>query len=247
MSSLYKSVKVFDYEIFISPVEDIDLHKKTLISTINQYSYVMAEQDSDFKNALKQSDILLPDGIAIVLAAKILTDNKIKKIAGADVHHALLEKLNHEGGSCFFLGASETTLSKIKARLKQEYQNIRVGTFSPPFKNTFTDAENQQMLDEVNAFAPEVLFIGMTAPKQEKWAYKNKDLVTANIICSIGAVFDFYAGTIKRPSPIVITMGLEWLFRLIKEPKRMWKRYLYFGPAYIFLLMKEKYKCSKMQ
>jgi N-acetylglucosaminyldiphosphoundecaprenol N-acetyl-beta-D-mannosaminyltransferase len=87
---------------------------------------------------------------------------------------------------------------------------------------------------------PDVLFIGMTAPKQEKWAHAYKAVLDAKVICSIGAVFDFYAGTIERPNKIWINLGLEWLGRLVKEPKRMWRRYLYYGPVFGFYLVREK-------
>lgn len=98
------------------------------------------------------------------------------------------------------------------------------------------------MIDEINVFMPDVLFIGMTAPKQEKWAHEHKTLLDARIICSIGAVFDFYAGTVVRPNKIWINLGLEWFVRLLKEPKRMWKRYLFYGPVFIKLMLKEKIK-----
>lgn len=98
------------------------------------------------------------------------------------------------------------------------------------------------MIAAVNAFQPDVLFVGMTAPKQEKWSYKHKPQLDAKIICSIGAVFDFYAGTVARPSPFWIKMRLEWFIRLIKEPKRMWKRYLYYGPIFIKLILQQKFK-----
>ena len=82
----------------------------------------------------------------------------------------------------------------------------------------------------------------MTAPKQEKWAYSNKTRIDAQLICSIGAVFDFYAGTVQRPSDVWIDLSLEWLGRLVKEPKRMWKRYLYYGPVFFYYLVNQKFK-----
>ena len=98
------------------------------------------------------------------------------------------------------------------------------------------------MIKAVNRFQPEVLFVGMTAPKQEKWSFQHKDQLNTKIICSIGAVFDFYAGTVERPSPFWINLGLEWFIRLIKEPKRMWKRYLYYGPIFIKMMVVHKIK-----
>jgi N-acetylglucosaminyldiphosphoundecaprenol N-acetyl-beta-D-mannosaminyltransferase len=200
----------------------------------------MAEKDIEFKKALVNSDILLPDGVGITAALKILQGQSVKKIAGADIHQHLLEKLNKEGGKCFYLGSKQSTLDAIRERLNNEYPNIKVGLYSPPFKPRFTDEENSEMVQTVNAFKPDVLFVGMTAPKQEKWSYLHKDQLDTKVICPIGAVFDFYAETIKRPSQFWISLGLEWFIRLIKEPKRMAKRYLYYGPVFVWELVKVK-------
>ncbi|WP_214070561.1 WecB/TagA/CpsF family glycosyltransferase [Mucilaginibacter sp. dw_454] len=236
----YSTVDVLDYSIFNSSLSKLNFDKKTLITTVNQYSYMIAEKDEDFKKALIGSDILLPDGVGIVAAAKMMTGDNVKKIAGADIHQYLLQKLNQEGASCFYLGASESTLELIKKRLAKDYPKIKVGSYSPPFKAEFSDEENQGMIDAVNAFKPKVLFVGMTAPKQEKWSYRFKDQLDTTIICAIGAVFDFYAETITRPSDFWVNLGLEWAVRLAKEPKRMAKRYLYYGPAFVFELVKAK-------
>ncbi|MEO8254530.1 MAG: WecB/TagA/CpsF family glycosyltransferase, partial [Flavobacterium sp.] len=187
----------------------------------------------------------LPDGMAIVLAVRFLYGKTIKKIAGADIHQFLLEDLNAKSGSCFYLGSSPETLEKIKARVRLEYPNVTVSMFSPPYKSEFSENDNQEMIAAVNANKPDVLFVGMTAPKQEKWSYSNKAALDTKIICSIGAVFDFYAGTVKRPSPFWIKLKLEWFLRLIKEPKRMWRRYLYYGPIFIKLIIIQKMKNSK--
>ena len=230
------------YSIFTGELEDLCLTEKCLVSTLNQYSYCVAENDSEFKMSLLKSDVLLPDGIAIVAASKFLEGKKIKKIAGADLHQFMLNELNQIGGSCFYLGSCDKTLHKIKERLAVEFPDISADIYSPPFKTEFTASDNALMLKMINAFNPDVLFVGMTAPKQEKWAYSHKKAIDARMICSIGAVFDFYAGTKKRPNKIWIGFGLEWLGRLIREPKRMWKRYIYYGFVFGYYLSKEKYK-----
>ncbi len=242
MIYLSSTVSLLDYSIFQGNLNQIDFSRKILINTINQYSFCIAEKKAVFKKALQDSDILLPDGIAIVAAVHLLTGKKIKKIAGADIHFHLLQELNQKGGSCFYLGSKEKTLLKITERISLEFPNIRVGTFSPAYKAEFSKMDNIKMVESVNNFRPDVLFVGMTAPKQEKWAYKHKEELDAKIICTIGAVFDFYAGTVKRPSPFWIDLKLEWFIRLLKEPKRMWKRYLYYGPVFIGLILKEKVK-----
>lgn len=231
---------LLDFPIYSNPLQQLDWSQKTLINTINQYSFCIAQEDAAFKKALQAADVLLPDGMAIVAATRLLTNTKITKLAGAQLHDFLLHKLNETSGSCFYLGASQDTLDKINNRVKKEFPNVKVYNYSPPFKAVFTESDNQNMLVAVNTIAPEVLFIGMTAPKQEKWAFEHKDLLQARTICSIGAVFDFYAGTVKRPSPFWISLRLEWLIRLVKEPRRMWKRYLYYGPIFIGHILSEK-------
>ncbi|MRI02598.1 WecB/TagA/CpsF family glycosyltransferase [Kriegella sp. EG-1] len=230
------------YQVFNGELAEAFSQQKTLVSTINQYSYCIAEEDLEFKKALEQSEILLPDGIGIVVAAKLLYGKKIKKIAGADLHDFLLKKLNNNQGSCFYLGSSEKTLSLIQSRISKDYPNIRTGFYSPPYKNKFSAEDNAKMIAAVNDFKPDVLFVGMTAPKQEKWSFAHKNELDTTIICSIGAVFDFYAGTLKRPNKVWVNLGLEWLGRLIKEPKRMWKRYIYYGVVFLKYLIKAFFK-----
>lgn len=234
------TVGLLDYSILACPLDKLKFNSKCLVNTINQYSYIAAQKDTDFRKALVESDVLLADGIGIVAALKMLKGENVKKIAGADLHQYLLEKLNKEGGRCFYLGSKQSTLDAIRERLNREYPNVKVGLYSPPFKPQFTDEENAEMIRAINTFKPDVLFVGMTAPKQEKWSYLHKDQLETKIICPIGAVFDFYAETIKRPSKFWINLGLEWFIRLVKEPKRMSKRYLYYGPVFAYDLLKLK-------
>lgn len=214
-------------------------NSKLLINTINAYSYNLAQEDEKFSMALSASDILLPDGISIVWAIKLLNKLKIRKIAGADLFLYEMNRLQQIKGKCFFLGSSESTLKKIKERATLEYPEITIETFSPPFKPSFTEEDNQIMLNHINAFNPDVLFVGMTAPKQEKWAYSNFNNINAKHVCCIGAVFDFYAGTVRRAPQWMIHLSLEWFYRLVKEPKRMWRRYLIGNIKFIIHIINE--------
>jgi N-acetylglucosaminyldiphosphoundecaprenol N-acetyl-beta-D-mannosaminyltransferase len=228
------------YDLFNGNLNSLDCASKTIVNTINQYSFCVAERDRDFKLALKNSDVLLPDGIGIVMAVKTVSGQDIKKISGSDLHENLLKRQNNSKGRCFYLGSNENTLTKIRERIKYEYPDITCETYSPPYKASFSEEENDEMISAINAFKPDVLFVGMTAPKQEKWVHEHRADIDARIICSVGAVFDFFAGTVKRPSPFWINLGLEWFVRLCKEPKRMWKRYIYYGPIFVYALLREK-------
>jgi N-acetylglucosaminyldiphosphoundecaprenol N-acetyl-beta-D-mannosaminyltransferase len=233
-------ISILGYSIQTS-LPDAIAQEKLVINTINPHSYCEAKADAQFQQALQASDVLLPDGIGIVFAAKLLVGKKIPKIAGSDLHAHLIQKANKEGLKIFYLGASQDTLQKIQNRLVKEQPNCSAGFYSPPFKAEFNEEENTQMLAAIHAFAPDILFVGMTAPKQEKWVHAHKSQINARIICSIGAVFDFYAGTVKRSHPIWIKMGLEWLPRLLREPRRLARRNFISTPRFIFSVFKEKY------
>ena len=232
---MYKTLKVMNYDVFIDDLSSIkiDQDKKQIINTINPHSYVTAKDDKVFAEALDASDTLLPDGSGIVLAVKQINKEHIQKIAGSDLHIHLLEVLDKTGGSVFYMGASQKTLDKIHHRIAEEYPFVKVGSYSPPFKAEFSKEENDEIVSKVNAFSPDVLFVGMTAPKQEKWLHENKDVLDYKIASSIGAVFDFYAGTVQRPSQFWLDLHLEWLPSLLKEPKRLWRRNFVSTPLFL--------------
>ena len=227
-------MKIMNYEVFTDDLNTLDLTKRQVINTINPHSYVTAKDDKPFFEALHDSDLLIPDGSGIVIAASFINKQSIKKIAGAQLHQFLLESMDKIAGKVFYMGASQKTLDKIHEKMKIEYPNIIVESYSPPFKAEFSNDENQVIIDKINDFNPHVLFIGMTAPKQEKWLHTHKAKLNFTISSSIGAVFDFYAGTVERPSDFWVDIHLEWLGRLIKEPKRMWRRNFVSTPVFLF-------------
>ena len=217
---------------------------KQLINTINAHSYNTALKDSEFAEALSKGNVLIPDGVSIIMACKWLKakSQPQERIAGWDLFQFEMNKLNKKGGTCFFLGSSNNTLALIKEKAKKIYPNLKVEAYSPPYKGEFTEEENQAMIDAVNKVNPDLLWIGMTAPKQEKWAYAHfNELQVKGHIGTIGAVFDFFAGTVQRAPIWWQEHGLEWLYRLLKEPKRMWRRYIIGNTLFLWNVMKEKF------
>ena len=216
---------------------------KLLINTINAHSYNTALKDPLFAEALLKGDALIPDGAGIVMACKWLStpQRPLERIAGWDLFQFEMDKLNKKGGKCFFMGSSEKVLSLIKEKAAVVYPNITVETYSPPYKAEFSEEDNRRMIEAVNRAKPDLLWVGMTAPKQEKWAYAHlKELDVNGPIGTIGAVFDFFAGNIRRAPLWWQKHGMEWLYRLIKEPKRMWKRYIIGNTLFLGYLVKEK-------
>jgi N-acetylglucosaminyldiphosphoundecaprenol N-acetyl-beta-D-mannosaminyltransferase len=219
--------------------------QKILINTINAHSYNVAQKDTEFYNALIKSDILIPDGVGIVYALRFMSGIRSKKIAAWDLMIYELEQLNKIKGKCFFLGSSEKVLKMLIKHAAEDFPDVLFATYSPPFKPVFNEEDNSAMINAINTFAPEVLFVGMTAPKQEKWSAKHFDRLNIKHVCCIGATFDFYAGTVKRAPKWWLKRGLEWLYRFIMEPKRLWRRYLLGIPKFAFLILIEKLKFEK--
>ncbi len=232
-------MRFLDYKI-CSELPEIPSDRKIFVNTINPHSYCLAEDDIFFKNALISSDFLIPDGIGVVWAFSFLYKKKIKKISGYDMHLHFLKLLSNRKGKVFYLGSSEETLYRIKNRLSIDFPALTVSNFSPPYKSEFSEEDSLEMLHAISKCSPDILFVGMTAPKQEKWVYKYREFIDAKVICSIGAVFDFYAGTVKRPNEFWIKLGLEWLFRFLKEPRRLWKRNLVSTPKFILDMLRIK-------
>lgn len=214
--------------------------EKLLINTVNAYGFNLAHADPDYRSSLLESDILLPDGVGAVLAGRVLAGSHFRKVSGYDLFIHEMEELNSRGGRCFFLGSSEKVLDLIRDRAAREYPDVEAAFYSPPYKAEFSADDNRLMLEAVNAFRPDVLFVGMTAPKQEKWSAAHFDGIVSGHVCSIGAVFDFYAGTVERAPAWMISIGLEWFYRLIREPRRMWRRYVIGNPRFLWLLLRAK-------
>lgn len=217
---------------------------KALVNTINAHSYNTAQKDETFAEALCKGDYLIPDGASIVKACRWLKakSQPQERIAGWDLFMLEMQTLysRNPEGRVMFLGSSEKVLSLIRERAAHDYPNLEVITYSPPYKQEFSDEDNQAMIKAINEAAPDLLWIGMTAPKQEKWAYMHWDELNIHCHCgTVGAVFDFYAGTVKRAPLWWQEHSLEWLYRLLMEPRRMWRRYIIGNAKFLYYIYKE--------
>ena len=228
---------------------------KLLINTINAHSFNTAKKDKLFAEALTNGDALIPDGVSIVKACRWIKAKSQPKerIAGWDLFEFEMNKLeqlgirNEELGvsrsrplTVMFMGSSQKVLDLIVKRAAKVYPHLKVVTYSPPYKPEFSDEDNKAIIEAINAADPDLLWIGMTAPKQEKWTYSHwKELDIHCHVGTIGAVFDFFAGTVERAPMWWQRHGLEWLYRLLKEPKRMWRRYIIGNALFLWNMTRE--------
>lgn len=219
---------------------------KLLINTINAHSFNTAQKDALFAEALMKGDVLIPDGASIVKACGWINAKSQPKerVAGWDLFSFEMSALNDNAlkKRVMFMGSSEKVLSMIKEKAAEVYPHLEIVTYSPPYKPEFSDEDNAAIIKAINDADPDLLWIGMTAPKQEKWTYSHWNEL--NIHChvgTVGAVFDFFAGTYQRAPQWWQDHSLEWLYRLIKEPKRMWRRYVLGNPLFLYNIAKERF------
>jgi len=231
-------IEYFEYYLSNEPFSSIFQFDQirdspSVVNTINPHSFITAETDLKFKKALLRSDFLLVDGIGLKLILLFFRLKNIKNLNGVDLHSYLIQNFRLENLNVFYFGSSSEVVENIKHKLIRECPNWNVKCLSPPFKSKFDESENDYFITEINSHKPDILFVGMTAPKQEKWVFDNYEKIQAKYIVSIGAVFDFYSGCKPSPPAVFSTLKLIWLFRLFTDFKHVWRRTFVSLPKFI--------------
>jgi N-acetylglucosaminyldiphosphoundecaprenol N-acetyl-beta-D-mannosaminyltransferase len=209
-----------------------------IFACANPHTLVTAQTDPAFNTALNNASVVVADGVGVTTMAKFAGVKVGPRITGTDYFLSLMEALERRGGAnVFFFGSSRSVLNLIAERMHREFPRLKLsGTLSPPFRS-WSSEENGEMVASINEANPDVLWVGMTAPKQEKWVEENRHQLHAAVIGSIGAVFDFYAGVNPRAPRWMCKLGIEWLYRLIREPRRMWRRTIISAPKFVALVV----------
>lgn len=205
----------------------------------NPHSLVVARADEEFRDALEAASAVVADGVGCIWAATLAGVSIGPRITGFDFFRSVMTELNRTSGKVFFFGSSDAVLEKVTERVHQDFPRIAVRALSPPFR-AWSDDENRQMIGLIRAFKPDVLWVGMTAPKQEKWVARNASELAVPLIGSIGAVFDYYAGVTRRAPQWICDFGFEWLYRLPREPKRLWRRTFISAPRFFWHVFLER-------
>lgn len=213
--------------------------KPKCIQAANVDAVVKAHIHDDMKRIVNKFDITIADGMPIVWFSRLLGNPLKERIAGPDLFSRFNEIANKNSFSYYFLGSTEETLEKLIKRLKSEYPNIKIlGYYAPPYSDMKDFEENKSICDKINKVKPDVVWVSFGCPKQERWIFDNKENIETSVLMGIGAAFDFYAGTIKRAPLFMQKIGLEWFYRFLQEPKRLWKRYFVEGPLFVKYVIK---------
>jgi N-acetylglucosaminyldiphosphoundecaprenol N-acetyl-beta-D-mannosaminyltransferase len=200
-------------------------HQSRYVSMCNVHSVITTTQDRQFLSVINNSDLALADGAPIAWALRKLGNIGQERISGPDLMWQYLIEAEQFGQAVYFFGGTDATLEKLNHAIRQRFPKLRIGgSYSPSFSGTSAD-EDERHVDSINRSGAHVVFIGLGCPKQETWMAAHRGRVNA-VMIGVGAAFDFHAGTIKRAPLWAQRNGLEWLYRLYSEPRRLFWRYL---------------------
>lgn len=234
LADLVSSVKI--------PQETSPKKRPQWFACVNPHSVETARRDPDFRAAVESSDLVTADGTGIVFGSILLGGKVRNRVCGPDIFCQLCAYLNERktGTRMFFLGTNNQTLMALEKKFKLVYPHlVFAGGYAPPYRQRFSDEENAQMVDRINASNAEMLWVGLGAPKQEKWCHENAHKLNVNLIGPVGGVFDFFTGRVKLPPMWAQEMGMTWLWRLIQQPRRLFRRNLD-TPLFLYHVLLQK-------
>ena len=233
--------KILDIKVTNTSYEDLeekinnDLknNKKIFVVAINPEKILKAKKDEYLKQIINSADYNIADGIGIVYASKILKGNITQRITGIDLFEKICNLSNKRNYRIFLYGASEENIIKAREKLVDMYPNINIVGIQNGYENN-----EKKIIKKINDCNANVLFVGLGTPKQEYWIYQNMNKINANIFMGVGGTFDVISGNINRAPIFIRKCGLECLYRLFKEPKRIFRQIKLF--KYVFLVIKSK-------
>lgn len=208
------------------------------VCVANTHMLVEAYQEPSFGEVLQNADMVTPDGMPLVWMLKLMGVKSQDRVAGLDLMRVLCQQASEQNVSVFFLGSMSSILQKMKSRLEKEFPDLLITAMEPlPFR-PLTLEEDQALIQRVNESGAGLVMIALGCPKQEYWMAAHKNKIEA-VMIGLGGAFPVYAGLHRRAPIWIREMGLEWFYRLIQEPRRLWKRYATTIPVFIYLALKQ--------
>ncbi|HEY6057860.1 MAG TPA: WecB/TagA/CpsF family glycosyltransferase [Candidatus Limnocylindrales bacterium] len=195
-----------------------------------------SQRDPELRAIHNASGLTTPDGMPMVWAGRRAGARWMSRVYGPDLMLALCERAAARGWSSYFYGGKDGVPERLAARLRERFPGFRVvGTESPPFR-ALSAEEDDAVVARINAAAPDLVWIGLSTPKQERWMAAHVGRIKAPALLGVGAAFDIHAGTLRQAPPLLQRHGLEWLYRLYREPRRLWRRYLSNNPRFVLAI-----------
>jgi len=215
----------------------IDRGDKGYIVTPNASHIVLHQKSQEFRNAYKNATLILADGMSLIWASRLLGNPVREKITGMDLFYLFGSLAARRGYSVYFLGGDEDVIRRVVDHARTKFDGLNISGWHHGY---FTD--HDAIIRNINETAPDIIFIALGFPRQEKWIYHNIDRLNIKVAICVGGIFDILSGKKKRAPLCLQTIGMEWFWRLIHEPRRLWRRYLLGNPKFICLFLQEMLK-----
>jgi N-acetylglucosaminyldiphosphoundecaprenol N-acetyl-beta-D-mannosaminyltransferase len=212
------------------------------IYPVNVNVVMKSRTDPEFRETLNASDIATSDGVPIVWASKFMGGTLKEKKTGWILFENICKTAAENGYRLFFLGGAPGIPERAARTLKKSYPGLSVsGVYSPPWGFESNPEENHKIVELINEATPHIVFVGLGAPKQEKWIRQHMGETRANVFMAVGGSFDFFSGKIRRPPLFVVRIGLGWVWRILQEPRRLWRRYLIEDSPFLYHILRERF------
>jgi N-acetylglucosaminyldiphosphoundecaprenol N-acetyl-beta-D-mannosaminyltransferase len=226
-------ISMTSYAEVLAHMEDRPADRALVAAFCNVHSVMTARREPAVAAALRRADLACPDGVPLVWALRALGAAAQTRVYGPDLMELALPHGVQRDWRHYLYGATPETLDRLRAAAERLAPGVRiVGAHAPPFR-PLTDAERAAVLDDIRGSEADILWVGLGMPKQELWADSVRHELPGVAIMSVGAAFDLLSGTVPQAPDWIQRMGMEWLFRLLQEPRRLWRRYLVSNPAFV--------------
>jgi N-acetylglucosaminyldiphosphoundecaprenol N-acetyl-beta-D-mannosaminyltransferase len=214
--------------------------ERTYVCVTGVHGIMESQRQPDLKLVHNAAGMVTPDGMPLVYVSRWATYSKCERVYGPDLMLEVCRESVRHGYKHFFFGTTPATLSRLTNRLSEQFPGLQVaGTFAPPFR-PLTESERTDVVARMNECAPDIVWVGLSTPKQERWMADHRQQLAAPVLIGVGAAFDFHSGTVRQAPRWIQPLCLEWIFRLLCEPKRLWKRYLLNNPQFIVFLIMQR-------
>ncbi len=209
------------------------------VSVTNVHVLIEARHDASFRKAINAADLVVPDGMPLVWLGRLRGYELRHRVYGPDLLASFCQATHKKGYTHFFYGGAPGVAEELARKLKKSFPMLKVvGTYSPPFRPLLQE-EDAQVVEMINQAAPGILWVGLGCPKQERWMYEHRDRLTVPVMLGVGQAFDIKAGRKRQAPEWMREHGLEWLFRLCSEPRRLWRRYFIYNTQFFYYLLLE--------
>lgn len=218
----------------------IDESERRYVCVTGVHGVMESQRDPELKAIHNGSGLTTPDGMPLVWLGRHAGAGHMRRVYGPDLMLALCEVAAARGWTSYFYGGKDGTAEILAGRLQARFPGLQVvGTFAPPFR-PLTSQEDDDVVEAINAASPDLVWVGLSTPKQERWMAAHRARLTAPALLGVGAAFDIHAGQLRQAPPWVQQHGLEWLYRLYREPARLWRRYASMIPRFIIAVVKRR-------